>query len=68
MQGANFEEGKKEQGVGRGITRTITRLETLVLKPGYSRKCFFSLFYAFDIEGNPELNLLDFIRGGHRRK
>lgn len=35
VQEANFEEGKKEEGGGRGITRTITRLETLVLKPGY---------------------------------
>lgn len=43
-QEANFEEGKKEEGGGRGITRTITRLETLVLKPGYNIKCFFSLF------------------------
>jgi len=39
--------GRRGQGGGAGITRAITRLETLVMRARYNIKCFFSLILSF---------------------
>ena len=45
-----FVEGKKQEEEGRGITRAITRLETL-MQVKYNIKCFLSLILLKNLSG-----------------